>query len=82
MRKSFFQPFPELSRGNQQRDQRERQSPPPEKHHSWGNMQKGSDVLMLSGNSGHIIWALAVSHTEEIFLESNYVRCITFILIS
>lgn len=78
----FFQSFSELSCGNQQRDQRERQSPLPETQHSRGNMQKESDVLMLSGNSGHIIWALALSHTDEIFLESNYVHCITFILIS
>lgn len=78
----FFQPFSELSCGNQWRDQRERQSPLPEIQHSWGNMQKESDVLMLSGNSGHIIWALALSHTDEIFLGSNYVHCITFILIS
>lgn len=59
------------------RDQRERQIPLPVKQHSWGNVQKESDVLILSGNSGLIILALAVSHTDEIFLESNYVHCIT-----
>lgn len=63
------------------RDQRERQIPLPEKQHSWGNVKKESDVLMLSGSSGLIILTLAVSHTDEIFLESNYVHCITFILI-
>jgi hypothetical protein len=63
------------------RDQREMHISLPEKQHSWGTVQKESDVLMLSGNSGLIVSALAVSHTDETFLESNYVHCITFILI-
>lgn len=82
-RKSFFfSHFLNFLVGTNRETKRERQSPLPETQHSWGNMQKESDVLMLSGNSGHIIWALALSHTDEIFLESNYVHCITFILIS
>lgn len=60
------------------RDQGETQIPIPKKQDSWGSVQKESDVLMLSG---FIILALTVSHPDETFLESNYVHCITFILI-